>query len=249
MTSSYRALARAVGGALMLILCLASVPAGADTEGGGETGGRRVTVRVRSRRGSTPARRPATARKPAPPRRRSSARSTRSTSRGATTRAASRRPARKGSRGRPATPARTAEDIEAVDLPDPDVALHPLSRGVVGAPTWVSLGDPAWTNPDASVEGITARVVVTVSSYDVDWGDGTAEAAPADPTGANAPQFSHTYRRPGRYGVRARIRWSAVYEASDGTRRQLPSLETATALTYPVVEVRGVLRQGSNPAR
>jgi len=133
---------------------------------------------------------------------------------------------------------------DEVVLPDPEVAVTPVHRGVVGAEAVFTVAVPAVRDPEIPTPEGTDVVRLRVHSLRVDFGDGRSESVPVDKDDGRTPlrrDVHHTYERPCACRVRVVVVWSALYVPAAGPPEELGPVETDTSRAYPVVEVRTAL--------
>jgi len=129
-----------------------------------------------------------------------------------------------------------------VPLPSPTFAIPPGSS-ITGTRAYMQIGGPSRLDPDPiNVFGYTVILHVT-SSYDIDWGDGTAPTTNTTSQGGRYPDGDlwHVYQTTGTDTVVVTQHWTATYtiNTTQGTIEGV--LATSGSMQLPVRQAQAVI--------
>lgn len=112
---------------------------------------------------------------------------------------------------------------------------------LVGRETYFWVEGTGQLTKSVQQDGFDLGIKADPANYIWDFGDSTTLRGNAGTPGEQTSEINHIYNQPGTYTVTARITWEISF-TSDGNLVVPPEqVETATTLTLPVSEIRGLL--------
>lgn len=127
--------------------------------------------------------------------------------------------------------------------PEAKIAFQPTSTALTSLPTVFRTGQEQTIRRSESIAGIPVDFEA-IARWQWSWGDGSSPTTTSKP-GGRWPDTSvtHTYRKPGKFGVVLRATWTATYTVNG--RGPLPvtggPIVVESTLKVPVAQARSLL--------
>jgi len=142
------------------------------------------------------------------------------------------------------SPGAAAQQVwrDQVKLPPPEPYIAP-GKAITGLRAFLEIGGPRTRSQTFNVFGYGLTITATVSSYDVDWGDGSWSR---NLTSSGGPwpggDVRHVYTTQGTYTVRVLERWTGTWSLAGGGGGNVDGTLSSEGRinSFPVVQVQAV---------
>jgi hypothetical protein len=149
----------------------------------------------------------------------------------------------------PPEPPTVEEVLDSVDIPEPEIAVNPATRGLTGLESWFWLADPETTvQVGVELDGWTVDAELTAGEWGWQIGDEGSYTA-TSPGSEQEPAARHTFDAKGTHTITVDTVWTGGWVLSytpiggDPIVAEVGDLdaETESRLDYEVVEARAVV--------
>ncbi len=131
---------------------------------------------------------------------------------------------------------------DEMKLPKPEPYIAP-GKAITGLASFLEIRGPRTASQSFNVFGYALTITATVTSYDVDWGDGTFSRGLTSPGGPwPHGDVRHVYTDMGTYTVRVVEHWSGTWSLAGGGGGEVSgTLSTEGVIpAFPVDQLQAV---------